>query len=68
MKHILAQIKDYTAKGIYLVIREFGTSTLQDLMDHGYKEGSIFKALKNLEATGLITKISRGVYRDANFT
>jgi len=37
MKEILRGIANYTAKGIYLFIRDYGTATFQDLFEAGYK-------------------------------
>jgi hypothetical protein len=65
MKDTLRRIADYTAKGMYLVIRTYGTATVRDFYDAGYKESAIYRGLEMLEKEGVITRVGKGTYRDA---
>ena len=64
MKDTLARIAGGTEKGIYLVIKIYGTATFQDLIDCGFKEGMIIKSVRKLEKWGFVLRVGRGVYRD----
>lgn len=65
MKDILQGIADYTAKGIYLVIRFYGTATYQDFYEAGYKQSTLFHGLKLLVNGGFIERVGKGAYRVA---
>ena len=66
MINILSRIDGYTAKGIYTLIYLYGTVTLEDLMNAGYKESIALIALRNLQKGGNIERVGRGVYRVSN--
>ena len=46
MIETLARIDGYMEKGMYALFRIYGTLTIQDLWNAGYKEGVILSGLK----------------------
>jgi len=63
MLKVLAKIEGSAPKGIYLVIRFYGTVTFQDLLTVGYCKTTVYDSVKQLQSLGLIAKIDKGVYR-----
>ena len=59
----LAKIEGCAAKGIYLVIRFYGTATFGDLHSAGFGESTIYNSVKYLRELGMISKVGKGVYR-----